>query len=187
MNSTLESAWNDVASQLRGYIRTRVSDHATAEDLLQDVYVKAHTRIADLPAHSNVQAWLFQISKNAVIDHYRKTKPSEPVDESMPADPFDPDSAEVERLKQSFHRMIASLPEPYREAITLTDIEGLTQKELSERLGISLSGAKSRVQRGRQILKKDLMECCEFEFDRRGKIIDYKPKTECCLEETTQR
>ena len=99
MNSNLESAWNDVASQLRGYIRTRVSDHFTAEDMLQNVYLKAHTRMADLRDHTNLQGWLFQIAKNAIIDHYRKTKPSEPVDESMPADPFDPD---VQRVLKSY-------------------------------------------------------------------------------------
>jgi RNA polymerase sigma-70 factor (ECF subfamily) len=72
--------------------------------------------------------------------------------------------------------MVYSLPEPYGEAIRLTEFDGLTQKELAERLGISLSGAKSRVQRGREQLRKMLHECCTFEFDRRGKVIDCAPR-----------
>jgi RNA polymerase sigma-70 factor (ECF subfamily) len=77
--------------------------------------------------------------------------------------------------------MIYSLPEPYRDAVVLTELEGLTQRELANRLGISLSGAKSRVQRGRAQLKQMLDECCTFEFDRRGKVIDCTPraKTGC--------
>ena len=72
--------------------------------------------------------------------------------------------------------MIEGLPDAYREAIVLTEFEGLTQKELADRLGISLSGAKSRVQRARGQLKQMLLGCCQFEFDRRGGIIDCKPR-----------
>jgi RNA polymerase sigma-70 factor, ECF subfamily len=72
--------------------------------------------------------------------------------------------------------MIYSLPEPYRDALVLTEFDGLTQKELAERLGISLSGAKSRVQRGKEQLKRMLHDCCTFEFDRRGRVIDCEPR-----------
>jgi len=68
-----------------------------------------------------------------------------------------------------------SLPEPYRKALVLTELEGLTQQELADKVGISLSGAKSWVQRGRQQLKEMLTECCAFEFDRRGGVIDCTP------------
>jgi RNA polymerase sigma-70 factor (ECF subfamily) len=73
--------------------------------------------------------------------------------------------------------LISTLPAPYRDALVLTEFEGLTQKEMAERLGISLSGAKSRVQRGREQLKRMLLERCQFEFDRLGRIIDCKPRT----------
>jgi RNA polymerase sigma-70 factor (ECF subfamily) len=180
VNDSLEKSWNDVASNLRGYIRSRVRDHFTAEDILQDVYVKAHTRLSETPAPPNLQSWLYLVTKDAIIDHHRKTKPSEPVDDTFIDETADPGSKDDDQLKASFRRMIATLPEPYREAVILTELEGLSQKALAEHLGISLSGAKSRVQRGRELLKKDLLECCEFEFDRRGKVIDYIPKTDCC-------
>ncbi len=87
----------------------------------------------------------------------------------------------MEGLKVAFLRMIAGLHEPYREALVLTEFDGLTQQQLAGRLGISLSGAKSRVQRRRQQLNEMLTECCTFELDRRGKAIDCAPrgKTEC--------
>jgi RNA polymerase sigma-70 factor (ECF subfamily) len=79
--------------------------------------------------------------------------------------------------------MIRTLPEPYRDALVLTEFEGLTQKEMAARLGISLSGAKSRVQRGREQLKRMLLARCEFEFDRLGRIIDCKPRRKDACQE----
>jgi RNA polymerase sigma-70 factor (ECF subfamily) len=78
--------------------------------------------------------------------------------------------------------MIHSLPGPYREAILLTELEGLSQVELARRLNISVSGAKSRVQRGRQQLKEMLLDCCEFETDRRGRVYGCTPRGEPCAE-----
>jgi RNA polymerase sigma-70 factor (ECF subfamily) len=84
--------------------------------------------------------------------------------ESLPVDQPTIPSNEMEELHLVFHRIVDRLPEPYREALTLTAFEGLTQEELAKRLGISLSGAKSRVQRGREHLKRMLLDFCDREF-----------------------
>ena len=76
--------------------------------------------------------------------------------------------------------MIESLPEHYRQALMLSEIKGMTQKEVAVREGLSLSGAKARVQRGRAMLKKTLLACCDFEFDRKGNVIDYNGKDGSC-------
>lgn len=181
MNADLATAWNDVASNLRGYIRARVSDHAAAEDILQDVFLKAHRKEHQLQSAKKLEGWLFLIARNAVIDHYRKIKPTAELPEDLMAETGDPELEHAEQLREAFRKMIFSLPEPYRQALVLTEFEGLTQKELATRLGISLSGAKSRVQRGREKLKQDLLECCRFEFDRRGQVIECEPKqSDCC-------
>ncbi len=86
----------------------------------------------------------------------------------------------MERLTPSINHFIEQLPEPYREAITLTELQGMKQKDLAVKLGISLSGAKSRVQRARKMLKDLFFECCHFEFDRYGTVIDYHPIACCC-------
>jgi RNA polymerase sigma-70 factor (ECF subfamily) len=75
--------------------------------------------------------------------------------------------------------MIDRLPDPYRQALTLTELEGRTQRELADALGLSLSGAKSRVQRGREQLKELILACCHVEVDRRGGVVDYEPRREC--------
>lgn len=183
MDTSLEQLWNDLSAQLRHFIRVRVRDHAAAEDILQDVFVKIQKKSEQLATVSNVPGWIFLIARNAVIDHYRTRKETTEVPEDIAADEENPESTEQEGLKAAFRRMIHSLPEPYREAVLLTEFEGLTQKQLAERLGISVSGAKSRVQRGREQLKEKLLACCRFEFDRRGKVIDCTAKApESCPE-----
>lgn len=143
---------------------------------------KIQTRLGRLQDPAKLQGWLHLVARNAIIDHLRTRKETTVLPESLPAEP-PPHDADVEELKAAFRRMIHTLPKPYREAPVLTEFEGLTQKEMSERLGISLSGAKSRVQRGREQLKRMLLERCEFEFDRLGRIIDCKPRTkEACRE-----
>jgi RNA polymerase sigma-70 factor, ECF subfamily len=182
MNATLEHIWHEFAEQLGRFIRARVSDPATAEDIRQDVFVKIQASLDQLKEPAKLQSWIYLIARNAIIDHYRSRKETVEVPDTMIAE-AEPSSEEIEELKAAFRRMIYSLPEPYREALVLTEFEGLKQQQLAERLGISLSGAKSRVQRGRAQLKDMLHECCTFEFDRRGKVIDCMPRTKAkCAE-----
>ena len=182
MTPTLENVWNEFAVKLGQFIRARVADPATAEDILQDVFVKIHGRLDQLEDPTKLQSWIYLIARNAIIDHYRTRKETTEVPESLPAEPR-ADDTEMEGLTAAFRRMIYSLPDPYRDALVLTEFEGLTQKELAERLGISLSGAKSRVQRGRAQLKQLLFDCCRFEFDRRGRVIDCRPRAKDSCQE----
>lgn len=175
MNPTLEQIWHEFSEKLGQFIRARVADPATAEDILQDVFVKIQGRLGQLKDPAKLTSWIYLIARNAVIDHCRIRKETVAVPESL-AEETEPPSGEIEELKAAFLRMIHSLPEPYREALVLTELEGLTQQELADKVGISLSGAKSRVQRGRQQLKEMLTECCAFEFDRRGGVIDCTPR-----------
>jgi RNA polymerase sigma-70 factor (ECF subfamily) len=175
MTPTLEDIWGEFAAKLGRFIRARVTDPATAEDILHDVFLKIHGRLDRLKDLAGLQGWLYLIARNAVIDYYRTRKQTSEVAESFPAEP-PADDAELEELKAAFHRMIYGLPSLCRDALVLTELDGLTQKELADRLGISLSAAKSRVLRGRKVLKRTLLDRCHLEFDRRGKIIDCTPR-----------
>jgi RNA polymerase sigma-70 factor (ECF subfamily) len=182
MNPTLEQIWHEFSARLGQFIRARVADPATAEDILQDVFVKIQSRLNQLKEPAKLTSWIYLIARNAIIDHHRTRKETVPVPESLVAE-AEPESGEIEGLKAAFLRMVHRLPGPYREAVVLTEFEGLTQQELAEQVGISLSGAKSRVQRGRQQLKEMLSECCAFEFDRRGRVIECTPHAQAdCAE-----
>jgi RNA polymerase sigma-70 factor (ECF subfamily) len=86
----------------------------------------------------------------------------------------------VRELLPCVAAMVDALPDTYREALRLTEYEGLSQKKLSERLGISFSGAKSRVQRARTKIKQQLLDCCHFQLDHAGRIVDYRPHCAGC-------
>lgn len=176
MTPSLEQIWQEFSEPLRQFLLKRVSNPVLAEDLLQEVFLKASAGLARLTQTSRLPGWLFRIARNAVIDHYRTRKETVPMPDTLAAPEAAPESGETEALQAAFRRMIHSLPTPYHEAILRTEFEGLTQAQYAEQMGISLSAAKSRVQRGRAELKKRLLECCRFEFDRRGHAFDCEPR-----------
>ena len=180
MTVTTERAWRDFSDRLRRFIGARIPASTDADDVLSDVFVKVHSSIDSLEDEDRLAPWLFQITRNTITDHYRRRRAiNESIDGLDVALEEDPEEA-AESVRESMRGMVEQLPEKYREAIMLTEFEGLSQKQLAERLGISSSGAKSRVQRARSQLRDELLACCHFEFDRRGGIVDYTPRPRCC-------
>src|SRR5712692_8979740 len=178
---TTEKVWEEFHPKLQQFILKRIPDEQSAEDILQDVFLKIHTRINTLRDEEKLQSWIYQIARNAIADYYRAHKATLELPETLllPEEPIVNDDV-VKELIPSIKAMVDSLPADYRQALILTEYEGLTQRELAARLGLSFSGAKSRVQRAREKLKTMLLDCCHFEFDRLGKVIDYQPKCACC-------
>jgi RNA polymerase sigma-70 factor, ECF subfamily len=186
MGTTTEQAWEAFHAPLYQFIRRRVADDAAAEDLLQDVFLKIHQHGNSLKDTRRLESWIYQITRNLLIDHYRSHRqPLTSLDAGeVPDLPEDlPDDDIVGELLPCVRAMVLALPDQDRQALILTEYQGLTQKEFGERLGLSFSGAKSRVQRARERLKQELLACCHFEVDRRGHILDYQPRCNCCEEE----
>jgi RNA polymerase sigma-70 factor (ECF subfamily) len=173
-----EAIWTDLSADLRRFIRRRVADDHTADDLLQETFVRVHRHLPTLADTDRVAAWVYRIARNVVLDHFRSERSvAEPLGDADPAEPADDPLDEVRcRACGWLDEMVASLPDGYREAVRLSEIEGLSQQVVADRLGLSLSGAKSRVQRGRQMLRGVLDGCCAFSLDARGNVIDYDPK-----------
>ena len=180
MTTSSEEIWRGFSRQLLGFLRRRASDPSEAEDLLQEVFLKVHTRIQTLQDHARLAPWLFQIARNTLIDHERKRRPGAPLDEELPADSGPPVNESERQIAASLLRMVEELPAGYREAVGMYELEGLKQDEIARRLGLSLSGAKSRIQRGREMLRQALLACCHFDFDMRGRIMDYRERQDCC-------
>ena len=158
MYTTTERVWETFHVPLQQFIRRRVSDDATAEDLLQDVFLNIHQHVDTLRDVKKLESWIYQVTRNAIIDYYRSTRATTSLEEpealQLPEDL--PDEDVISELFPSVRAMVMSLPAQDRQALILTEYQGLTQKELAERLGLSLSGAKSRVQRARAKLKQQL-------------------------------
>jgi RNA polymerase sigma-70 factor (ECF subfamily) len=176
----LETLWHQYCCRLEAFIRSRVSDEGDVEDLLQEIFIRIHTHLSRLRDLSKLESWIYQITRNAIIDYYRLRRPTVELSESLPIeDEFEQDDATA-RLALSLGSVIEELPAPYRQALILTEYQGLNQRQLADRLGISFSGAKTRVQRARHMLRDMLLTCCHFELDRRGAIIDFYQRCCCC-------
>lgn len=178
----LQQDWTAVRERLHGFILRRIDNRQDAEDLLQDVLVKMNGSLRDVNDHSRVQAWAYQITRNVITDYYRRQQADssrrhsiDDLDELM----MDPESRDAEwELAPCLQPMIERLPERYRQALVLADLEGLTQREVAERLALSVSGAKSRVQRAREKLREMLHACCMFDLDRQGVVVGFRPRCE---------
>jgi RNA polymerase sigma-70 factor, ECF subfamily len=178
----LEHIYNSLRERLRKFIMFRVKDAVAADDILHDIFLKIHNNIATLRDESKLESWIFQIARNAITDHIRMQKETVPDVEELPSETEEREA--TKQLAEGLHDMISTLPEPYREALTLTEFTGLSQKMLAERLGISVSGAKSRVQRARKMLREALLDCCHIEFDRFGQVIDFYAREFCACSDT---
>jgi RNA polymerase sigma-70 factor (ECF subfamily) len=175
---TIRDIWAELGSRVRGFVGNRVNDEHAADDIAQDVMLKVQSRLDDMPAEEKLPAWVFAIARNAVVDHYRARVVRDHADiaEVEPAADASSDEQQIalRDLTPCLLRMVEQLPEPYREAMKLADFDGLSQQEIADRAGISLSGAKSRVQRARQQLREMILDCCHVEQDIRGNVIDYE-------------
>jgi RNA polymerase sigma-70 factor (ECF subfamily) len=178
--NTSEKVWQEYHSRLRAFIKSRIIDDAATDDTLQNVFLKMHAGLASLKDETKLQSWLYQITRNAIIDYFRSQKPTIDIPEWLPQPETDPGEKITQELSECLQPMIQLLPENYREAVILSELKGLTQKEVAKVQGTSLSGAKSRVQRGRALLKNMLAECCRLEFDHSGRLCDYEQKDGAC-------
>jgi RNA polymerase sigma-70 factor, ECF subfamily len=181
-----EAIWHAFHDGLLRFIRRRVRSPEIAEDILQEVMLRIHRHAAELESASAVGAWVHRIASNAIADHYRNVRVGREV---LAGGELDPESA-LEReaeapdvrgeLAACITPLLKLLPAIYQEALTLTELEDLTQTDAAARVGLSVSGMKSRVQRARRQLKQVLLECCEVELDARGDITGYRPQRRSC-------
>jgi len=179
MKTDTQTVWEDFSGALKGFILSRVRDRESAEDILQEVFLKIHSGLANLENPSGLKAWLYAVARNATIDHIRKRRNDlslEELPEESTADSSDP-APSADEFEPCLRALAERLPELYREPILLSEFEGTTHKEAGKILGLSPSAAKSRVRRGREKLKDLLLACCRFEFDRNGNIAEVGPNS----------
>lgn len=171
---TPEMLWDQYYESIAGFVLRRTNRHPDAEDIVQTVFMKAYRHLPELQDPSRLRAWLYQIARNAVADHFRKEKRLDELPEQIPSVMEEEADDNLQEAISGMKGVMPYLPDKYREAVELSDLKGMSQKELSERLGISYSGAKSRVQRGREMVRDLMNSCCTIRTDGYGNIIDYR-------------
>lgn len=167
----------DVATKIRPFVQRRV--HADeVDDVLQEILIRVHDGFAGIDDNEQFARWLHRVAGNVIIDHHRRRQRRERKHSEFAMERIPPESERDSEtdLSEFVAAFVEMLPSPYREALVLTEINGLTMKQAAEREGISESGMKSRVQRGRRMLRELFEGCCEIALDVRGHVLRYSPK-----------
>jgi len=163
--------WQKFSEQLLGFIKARVNNNMEAEDILQDVFVKIHLNLHKIKEKQKLTSWLYQITRNAIIDYYRSKKQFDSLDKLSGLTEIE-ETALNQQFTKCMIPFINQLPDKYREVINATALGQMSQKDFAAKEGISYSAAKSRVQRARAELRKLVYQCCALESDQYGNIID---------------
>ncbi len=175
-----EALWRQFRDRMFSYIRRRVDRVDDAEDILQEVFLRVHAKADRLAEVDNIAGWIYRIAANAIVDHGRSRARSQDTISHAAAAASDGrrddhgSTAAASELARCLEPLLQSLPASYRDAVTMTDLHGMTQPAAAAQLGLTVSGMKARVQRGRQQLRNVLGNCCEVELDRRRGVIDYR-------------
>lgn len=184
MENAASSMWEQLHDGLRAFIAKRVGDEAVIEDLLQEVFLRVHQKAESLQEPERMVSWVFQITRNAIIDHYRSAERRRELPAGLAAEieqeknvmDVEEESEAKYELSHCLRPMIDRLSPEYRDAIRLVELDGLTNQEAATKLGLSVPGMKSRVQRGRQQIRKMLDECCLIELDRRRGVVAFEER-----------
>jgi RNA polymerase sigma-70 factor (ECF subfamily) len=180
LSDDLSTMWSEFAAPLRAFVARRVPPGIEPDDVVQEVFVRVVRHLPSLRDADRIEAWLFQIARNALRDAFRARGRRDGRTDSLDVDVAGPDTEDVRaaeaELAPCLAPMVSRLAEPYRSAIELTSLQGLTQTAAAKQVGISVSGMKSRVQRAREQLKEMLLRCCEVAVDVRGGVADYHPR-----------
>jgi RNA polymerase sigma-70 factor (ECF subfamily) len=189
MAGAAEPPWEELHSDLRAFIGKRVRNQSDVDDLVQRVLLQMVRGLGSLREADRLHAWVYRAARNVLVDYYRSSSVRREVTsgsaeevasvdrvDSRDHSSSDDESVALQELSGCLKPMLRQLPSAYRQAMTLTDLEGVTQAEAARRAGVSISGMKSRVQRGRKLLKAIVEECCRVQLDRRGTVVAYEPR-----------
>jgi len=156
----------DFNDELYFFILKKVKNKDVANDVFQNTFLKIHKNLSKLHKEEKVRAWVFQICRNEIANYFRK----ESNYVSKLTDNEEISSQEYDFIC-CFDKFINELPEIYKHVIELIYISGLKQKDVANKLDISLENVKVRLKRAKEILKKKFNECCKYEVDKNGKLI----------------
>jgi len=179
----MEEIWLKFEDKLRSFTLSKVHDITVTDDLLQELFIKIHDNIDSVTDQTKIQSWIYQICRNLINDHFRNIKKKLNHSQKFEIEEFENVEDFMSETLTDMIKMMKDLSPEYCEALCLTELDGLSQKEYAEKIGISYSGAKSRIQRARKKLKDLLMNCCHYEFDKYGTIISINPTNCCCCNE----
>ena len=174
MKTEINTIWIDLNEELYKFILGKINDEQASKDIHQEVFLKVQTKIHQLKHTSKLTSWVYQITRNSVIDYFRKIKNKDVSINNLDIPEIDRNDFDYSNLTNCINQKIENLSSQHKEAIILTSFKNYSQKELAEYLKISYSGTKSRVQKAKNILKENILNCPNVESDNTGKLIDFE-------------
>ena len=170
---SIEHIYRQFYHQLFLFILKKVGEEADAKDLVQDTFVKIWHKMDTLKDEQKLVPWIYQITRNVIIDHFRKQQYIQEEDVVVTQEE---EEQALERLAGCLNQYIDRLPEDEKEIFVAAELKNIRQKELAEQYQMPYSSLRSKVQRSRKKIKGMLLDCCNFQFDTRGRVMGYTRK-----------
>ena len=174
VKTEINTIWIDLNEELYKFILGKIKDEQISKDIHQEVFLKVQIKIHQLKHTSKLTSWVYQITRNTIIDYFRKVKDKNISINDLDIAESDTDNFDYSNLTNCINQKIENLSSQHKEAIILTSFKNYSQKELAQHLKISYSGTKSRVQKAKEILKENILDCPNVESDRTGKLLDFE-------------
>lgn len=176
MSTSETLIWDNTQDKLKNFVFRYTKDKAATDDIVQDVFVKVYSKVGQLKESDKLVGWIFQIARNAITDHFRsKSKVIHAQDIDWESETNSLNDCVVNCL----YDMMSALPEKYRVALELTELKNLSQLQFAKAVNISYSGAKSRVQRARKMLKEMMETTYRIKVDSYGNVIVCGNRSTC--------
>lgn len=169
--------WTNYSEDLKRFILSKVKEEATSEDILQDAFIRIHSKLSTLKEPSKLKSWVFTIARNTMYDYF-KSKGKSITFDNIDIEFEEESNEHTER--DCLPGIIKNLPKKYRTPLFLYDIKGVKQQEIAKQLNLPLPTVKSQIQRGRKLIAKGFMDCCGYTINENGKLVgEIQDKKDC--------
>jgi RNA polymerase sigma-70 factor (ECF subfamily) len=169
--------WEEYKYSLFGYIKKQVDDEDDAKDILHDVLLKSYQYCSNGKTVLYLKSWLYKITQNTIIDYHKKNNKN--ISLSLDIAKVEDEKSIIGEASDYIKTLLKLLPNDYAIPLYMSDIDGIDQKVIAERLGLTLPNTKSRIQRARVKLKERFLECCVVGFGESGEMVSFDIKPEC--------
>ena len=174
---TTQQVWTLYNEDVKRFIFYKIKNEQVTDDLLQETFIKVHTKLHTLQQQDKLKSWVFTIARYSVLDYFRENNLSQEFEDNVNIIDEDPQEHNEE---DCLHGILKTLPKKYRDPLFLSDIKGIKQIEIAARLNLKLPTLKSRIQRARIMIKDGYVKCCDFKINEKGYLVGEIKEKEGC-------
>ena len=174
---TTNEVWNLYSEDVKSFILSKVNQKTIADDILQDTFIKIHTKLHTLKNTKKLKSWAFTVARNCVLDFFRTSRVNHGIIELVEDNSIE---KEYHTEKDCLFGIIQKLPKKYRTPLFLSDIKGMKQNDVAKQLQQNLTTTKSQIQRARKLIAQGFMDCCGFVLNEQGHLVgELQEKANC--------